>query len=64
MSESGNRWGGAEATPRLDVLVHELRSPVAALIALAAATPAVPAPERRYWFVLLLAVQSDPAIAG
>jgi signal transduction histidine kinase len=44
---------------RLQVVAHELRSPVAALSALAAAVPTVPPAERRRLFLLGLAAARD-----
>lgn len=54
--------GEAEAAPardRLAVVAHELRSPVAALSALAAAAPTVPPPERRRLLLVAIAAARD-----
>ena len=51
--------GEADATSRLGVLVHELRSPVAALTALAAAAREVPVAERRSLIGLAIAAARD-----
>ena len=47
------------SSERLQVVVHELRSPVAALSALAAAAPTVPDAERRRLLLLALAAARD-----
>lgn len=59
MSAFGAKGREARATPPLDVLVHELRSPVAALTALAAAAAAVPAAERPRAVALAIAAARD-----
>jgi two-component system OmpR family sensor kinase len=53
------RVPGRVSAERLSVVAHELRSPVAALSALAAAAPGVPAAERRRLLLLGLAAARD-----
>lgn len=57
MSEDGVR--GRASPERLRVVAHELRSPVAALSALAEAAPAVPPADRRRLLLLGLAAARD-----
>ena len=50
---------GPTSAERLRIVAHELRSPVAALSALAAAAPAVPPAERRRLLLLAVAAARD-----
>ena len=54
-----SRMGEAEAASRLGLLVHEIRSPVAALATLAAAAPELPAAERASAVALAIAAARD-----
>lgn len=59
MKEGESEAPGEAPAPRLAVVAHELRSPVAALTALAAAAARVPASERRRLVALAIAAARD-----
>ncbi len=56
---SGDGTGLSPSRDRLGIVAHELRSPVAALVALAAAARAVPPPERPRLLALAIAAARD-----